>query len=563
MKKILIVILISAFLIRLTSLFFGLPYINAFGDEIVHTIVAFKILASQNPIVPFGESYLPPLLSYLLVPIFALVGGLGILLGYFHGLADFKDFVILYREWFLVWGRLLAAIFGTATVYVLYLLAKKIFDEKVALLAAFLLAFDFLHVHDSQIGHVWVPLTFFIIAAFYCLYNLYLNGERKWYWLSALSIGLGYGVGQYPAIIFLWFLVTHYLLIKKKKQRFWNKLFIGSAVLCLILILIFTLGNFYSFYKHFYEAIEIVFKFFGFRGLLPPISTVSSKTTGLGGNLLTYVQTLFFNNPILLIFGFLGALAAWKKRSGFERFVLFGFPFLSAAYFIFTTFIIYRYIFPVIPFLIIFASYFVFWLVEKQDFVKNKKAMAVFLVAAVSVYSLTASLLYSVKLLRPLTISQAISWTYQNIPAGSRIVSDVYLNSNKESIKLLAQYNSYNWVDLRRQLLSTLDEKKYPQPSYFLIDDNLTNIGLLSDQARYADYGLIFFYDEKGQEERLAVLDAVGGEHQLIASFYPQRPMVDIGNILSLEPHFFLKTLWPADYIGPYVEIYKITNQSQ
>ena len=129
-------IILFALLLRLSSVFFALPYADVFGDELPHTITTFKILNAKSLILPFEfNHYLPPLYSYLLLPIYGLIGVLGLIFNVFVSLADFKEFVILYREWFLAPGRILSAFFGAGTVYLIYLFAKKLFNKKVALLS--------------------------------------------------------------------------------------------------------------------------------------------------------------------------------------------------------------------------------------------------------------------------------------------------------------------------------------------------------------------------------------------------------------------------------------------
>ena len=554
---ILYAILVSAFLLRLSALFFGLPYTDVFGDEIVHTVQAFKMMDARSLMIPFGDSFLPPLFSFMLMPVFGLIGILGKFFSVFSGLDDYKNFVLLYKELFLIPGRIISALFGTAAVYFSYLLAEKIFNRKIALLSAFLLAINFLHIHDSQIGHIWSPVVFFAIAGAYCLYSLYATGQRKWYFWSALAIGLGYAIGQIPVLLYLAFLPAHFLCVKKNGEKFWNKKFIEANLIILSILLIFTVFNAYTVYKHTIEALGSLLKIFGVKfGAAYAVSEVVGKTS-LVNNLRGAFQTLLFTDPLLLLFGVLGVPLLFKRNRGFIFILLAGLPFLFVGTMILATNFTYRYVLPALPFLAILAAYFIFYLSEKISSIAGRKIFLVVSIVIVSAYPLITSLSYSFKITKPYTVSQGIEWFYVNVPSGAAVVSDIYLNPNKESIKFLEKHNQFNWTDSRRKYLLNLNEEKYSQPNYFLIDTNLTDVISLPPEERKADYYFISFYGEKEEKEKQKMLGAFAGEKEIVAKFYPKQEKENIKNILNFVPQWAIKAVLEQKYIGPYVEIYK------
>jgi len=115
----------------------------------------------------------------------------------------------------------------------------------------------------------------------------------------------------------------------------------------------------------------------------------------------------------------------------------------------------------------------------------------------------------------------------------------------------------YDWLDSRKKLLLETTETNYPQPNYFLIDTNLTDVQTLPAQERKADYGLISFYNQQQEEAALKNLD-IFGRRELIFSLYPRGEKRYIKSLLNLEPHWFLGNIWSTRQIGPNVEIYKI-----
>ena len=96
--------------------------------------------------------------------------------------------------------RISAAIFGTASIVLIYLLALKLFNSIfLATLSSVFLALDGLNLVMSRVALLDIFLMFFILLATYFL----LTNQ---YWLSALAIGAASGVkwsGAYLIPIFL------------------------------------------------------------------------------------------------------------------------------------------------------------------------------------------------------------------------------------------------------------------------------------------------------------------------------------------------------------------------
>lgn len=106
--------------------------------------------------------------------------------------------------------RIPQAIFGTLSVYVLYLLAKKIFkDETLSLLAAFIFSLDGLFLVLSRMGMNDVYVLFFMLLSVLFFYS----GKD---FLSSISLGLAIaskwsGIWTIPILFVVWL---------KRKQKF-------------------------------------------------------------------------------------------------------------------------------------------------------------------------------------------------------------------------------------------------------------------------------------------------------------------------------------------------------
>lgn len=91
-----------------------------------------------------------------------------------------------------IWAvRLLSPLAGSATIPVFYLLARRVFDRRVALVGTVMLTVSHLHIHFSRLGinNVYDPL--FAVLAFFFLVRGLQEGRTIDFTLSGLCAGLG------------------------------------------------------------------------------------------------------------------------------------------------------------------------------------------------------------------------------------------------------------------------------------------------------------------------------------------------------------------------------------
>lgn len=95
-------------------------------------------------------------------------------------------------------GRAQVALFGFLSVYLLFLIGRKLFNKEVGFLAALFLAISPLHVRDSHYITTDIPLIFFLLLSFYFLILLWQEKKLKWFIFSGLFLGLGSTVRFFP-----------------------------------------------------------------------------------------------------------------------------------------------------------------------------------------------------------------------------------------------------------------------------------------------------------------------------------------------------------------------------
>ena len=91
---------------------------------------------------------------------------------------------------FLVWVRVPLVLTASLSILGIYLLSKRLIDERIALLATLIIAFDPFILAHSRVIHVDAPLSYFMFLSFLA-FLLYLDrGAWKWLILSGLFGGL-------------------------------------------------------------------------------------------------------------------------------------------------------------------------------------------------------------------------------------------------------------------------------------------------------------------------------------------------------------------------------------
>ncbi|ACK67225.1 glycosyl transferase family 39 [Rippkaea orientalis PCC 8801] len=210
----LLVILIFALLVRV--IFLGTIPNGFFTDEASYAYDSYSILHTlrdqYGKFLPWyfksANDYREGLYMYLMIPFIKI-----------FGLNPFG-------------ARITSAVIGTLTVFVLYHLAKEIFNQKVGLLSALFLAITPWHIHFSRITFRanLVPLLFCLSLLFF----VKSFKEPKWLILSSPLFGISiytYNSARVFVPLFLLGLVIIY------RKHLWNNKQISIISLLLFLII--------------------------------------------------------------------------------------------------------------------------------------------------------------------------------------------------------------------------------------------------------------------------------------------------------------------------------------
>jgi hypothetical protein len=146
---------------------------------------------------------------------------------------------------YIFWSEVIEILFGLGTVLMTYLIGLKLFNKKVAIFSAFILAITPLFFLQSSYILTEIPSTFFALLSFYLIL------KNNFYW-AGLFAGFSF-LMKFPQAIFTLAVgayFIHKLIVDKKyKQTIFN-------VLKFVLVFSLLLSCFLVFNYHFYDLAE-------------------------------------------------------------------------------------------------------------------------------------------------------------------------------------------------------------------------------------------------------------------------------------------------------------------
>ena len=562
-KKLFWVILGVAFLVRVTGLGYGLPFLYHQDEPImVNHAMAIGATGDWNPHFFTNGS----LSMYLL---FFLYGGLFLFMKLLGQVAGAYDFGILFLKdptSFYILGRfVLGVLAGTLTVGWLMSRASKLFRVPIGLFAGLFLALCYFHVQNSH--YIWsdIPLTLAASVLFFQLLTVIRKPSALGFCLAGVAWGVGLACKMTAAFLAPTLLFALILSAKGQSadKNLKNALSCGFGALSAFFICSpFAILDWKTFLAHMIlqKNAETV--------LSPGFHFVHSLLQGVG--------------PLTLVLSFLGIVPLLKedKRSGVLT------VFFVATFYLansFTGMPFARRVLPLAPILCFLAAWG--WVHVSARLSPGARRLGLGIVLAASL----APIFYSDALFfREDTRTQAFRWVTQNVPPGTVLVTDnrffsphltqpaEWIESKKELLETAASetYITSRDIDkVRAKRLDMMQKANEGKPAYRVYALSTLKEGkdlplfmlpilppvagrILEEKTEY----LIFNYAEY-REDFHVLKNAAGLAMERVASFSPYRSNAQQYSLDSSEstaaPHG-LKELFSRKSLGPYLEIYRV-----
>jgi len=212
---IVLVIILLSFLVRIWGIDFGLPYKHIVDEE---AIVYRAFYTGANQLQPLRYIY-TPFVPYIVLFEYGIFFTAGYILGFFGSTSEFFISYLKDPTTFFLIARVTLALFGVATVWLVWIIGKKFFNEVVGVIAALFLAFTFLHVKESHYIKEDVIAGFFVLTTFYFSLKIMKYGKLKSYMWAGITFGFALGAKYQSALILPVILASHFLRAKKVELK--------------------------------------------------------------------------------------------------------------------------------------------------------------------------------------------------------------------------------------------------------------------------------------------------------------------------------------------------------
>ncbi|MFH1052921.1 MAG: glycosyltransferase family 39 protein, partial [Candidatus Woesearchaeota archaeon] len=478
---ILLLILIFAFFLRFNGIDYGLPNLY-WGDEA--TIVYRALKMGTGDLNPHWFVWpATPQINFMFI-VYGFLFSFGYVFGIYQSPTDFiYKFLEDPTVWYLI-ARFIIVLVGVATIYLVYVLGKKIYNKNIGLMAALFLSVSFIHAKLSHMIKPDIPVTLFILLSVYFCYRLYETGKLRHYLLSGLFAGVAISFLYSGIFLVISIFVAHLLYCMKNKKSvfelfknmksifevFLNKKLIFAYIyLILVFILlvpwaIFSFGEFMN---------DFVF-----------ITTSVVESNALNAYLWhpengwVHIITLIFNDGLGIILSsvaFVGVLFALYKRSS-KEILLLSFPVTMFVVFGFLSELSSRNIIPILPFLTIFAALLIYNILKP---LLNKKILVmslIFVSLLLIIVPAHSVIKFNHILTQKDTRTLSKEWIESNIPFNSKIMCEGYPNlcppliRNKESS--LNEGFPQMEVNLDNKGINAytklLNAREYPENTYYV-----------------------------------------------------------------------------------------------
>lgn len=407
-KYAIIIVILAGLALRVWGLNFGLPYTLHQDEPIVINHAVAYGSTDFNP----HFFIIPPFASYLLFIFYGLFFMLGRIFGIFAGKEDFAiKFFSDPTAFYLIARVILGVIPSVASVWLTYVLYKKVFGNKGALYAACVVSVSFICVVNGHYAYVDNMMAALALVTYIYLFKITQEPSLRNYCLAGVFLGLAAAAKYNAALLLASFYLAHIAVVlshglNRKKLVFDKFLWSGIAVCALVFILVnpFSVLD----WRFFLESVTTKIRT-GYIGWMHHLTY--SLGQGIGGELLTI--------------GLTGVTLSFITEKKFAKWLLFiSFPVIFYIHLALGSQPFSRYALVLVPFVACWSAFFIFQILF--TFARNtahRRILILFSIALLlpaAVKAIKADLLFSAKDTRVVSAR----WIEENIPAATKIAVD-------------------------------------------------------------------------------------------------------------------------------------------
>jgi len=403
-------IFVVALALRLSGIGYGLPY-QYHPDESSYVKEALDYGKGQlNP----KKFWHPTFFQYVMTLWYMVSFVVGFFARRWRSLVEFQASYIVYTHWFWLLARVFAALLGSLTVYLTYVVGRRRFDVTMGLFAAGILAVSFLHVEHSQYATTDVALTLIVPAVLFMALGIIDRPSPFYYVFGGLFSGLA-AATKYPGGMLITAVFAAHFLRPAASTPVRIRRY-GLIVSLVWLAVGFWVGCPYALLDAGRFLTDLKFMLAASRNPWLLGSGEAGWKVYLAGTLWSGEGAVF---TVVLLLAVL--TAAFRSR---KDVVLIAFPVVYFLYMGCRPFAFNRFLVPVYPAIALAMARFLLWVISPL----KKRALKGAVGAALACVVVAPLLVEQVRLMRfrhledPRT--RALEWFQAHVPSGSRVLSD-------------------------------------------------------------------------------------------------------------------------------------------
>lgn len=307
------VVLVLALLLRLQGIRFGLPALLD-PDEPIFLLLALRMI-KEHTLNPAWFGHPGTTTIYCLALIEMATFAVGHVLGWFPDSAAFAKAIYTDPSILFVPGRLFILLCGLVTIILTFALARRLFDTRIASIAALALAIDPLHIRYSQIIRTDMQASVFMLLELLAAVAIVRRGDRRDYIFAGIALGLACATKWPAAASVVGVFGAALLRLLEHPQEFGQLsrrtlLFIATAIATLLLTSPFLILDFDTVLAN-------------LHGEERPFH-LGATGFGLVGNAVWYVKGPFLRSlgPIGLLLALAGFVIGMRRSSAFAAIIL-------------------------------------------------------------------------------------------------------------------------------------------------------------------------------------------------------------------------------------------------
>lgn len=223
--------------------------------------------------------------------------------------------------------RFLSFFFGTLTIILVFLIGKQAFNERVGLVAAFLMAFSGFQTRFAL--EMDAPMMFFVLLAFY-FFIKELQQKNRLSLLSVVFLSIAI-LFKSIAILFILPLAAYLLYFSFKQSSVERKKIIKSSVIAVVILFLFATPILaYNYILYTQKGItDVLFsRFFNVSREIYSSLQGFDDTFSISGAAVFFpllIKNILLLDPLVLILSLFGVILAFYKQKQGRFFFLFNF----------------------------------------------------------------------------------------------------------------------------------------------------------------------------------------------------------------------------------------------